>query len=139
MFEGLRGERGAASTHSFPSSACSAGIYGYLFYDATGRGHDVIQAERGEQGDPLMPGLCAVGVLKALPAAHSQLQPGEVLFAFLDDTYVVSTPNPHGAGLGPAQNACGRGLPRGQNLAKRGLGIRPGRSLLARMRTTGVG
>ena len=59
----------------------------YLFYDASGAAHSVLQSE-GEQGDPLMPGLFAVGIHQALRAAHSSFEPGEDLFAFLDDTYI---------------------------------------------------
>ena len=64
-----------------------------LFYDAEGRGHAVFQAEGGEQGDPLMPGLYSIGVHPALQEVHSRMQPGEELYAFLDDTYVVSLPD----------------------------------------------
>ena len=65
----------------------------YLFHDAAGEAHVVEQAEGGEQGDPLMPGLFAVGVHGALLAASADLQPGKSLSAFLDDTYVTSHPN----------------------------------------------
>ena len=60
-----------------------------LFYDKAGHAHTVLQAEGGEQGDPLMPGLFAVGIHRALRAAHSTLRPGEGPFAFLDDTYIT--------------------------------------------------
>ena len=60
----------------------------YLFYDASGAAHAVLQSEGGEQGDPLMPGLFAVGIHQALRAAHASFQPGEDLLAFLDDTYI---------------------------------------------------
>ena len=46
----------------------------------------------GEQGDPLMPGLYALGQHAALLHLHSQLRPDERLYAFLDDVYVTSTP-----------------------------------------------
>ena len=49
----------------------------------------VSQAEE----DPLMPGLYLIGVHPALQEVHSRLQPGEELYAFLDDTYVVSLPD----------------------------------------------
>ena len=32
-----------------------------LYYDASGQAHEVLQGEGEEQGDPLMPGLYAVG------------------------------------------------------------------------------
>ena len=69
------------------------GVESTLFNDAEGRGHAVSQAEGGEQGDPLMPGLYSIGVHPALQEVHSRLQPGEELYAFLDDTYVVSLPD----------------------------------------------
>ena len=61
-----------------------------MLHDVNGRGHELIQAEGGEKGDQLIPRLYAVGVHPALQAAHSQLQPGEELIAFLDHTYMVS-------------------------------------------------
>ena len=39
-----------------------------------------------------MPCLYALGQHEALQAAHAQLQPGEYLFAYLDDVYVVCRP-----------------------------------------------
>ena len=50
-----------------------------LFYDERGCGHTVFQAKGGEQADPLMPGLFAVGV-HALQEVASALQP----LSFLD-------------------------------------------------------
>ena len=50
------------------------------------------QAEGGEQGDPLMPALYALGQHDALDEANAELQDGEFLFAFLDDVYAVCTP-----------------------------------------------
>ena len=44
---------------------------------------------KGEQGDPLMPGLFAH---PALQATQAMLLPGEVLFTFLDDIYILSRP-----------------------------------------------
>ena len=64
----------------------------YLWTDAEGNAHDVLQGEGGEQGDPLMPALYALGQHAALEAARAQLLPGEVLVAFLDDVYLVTTP-----------------------------------------------
>ena len=48
--------------------------------------HDILQGEGGEQGDPLMPMLFSLGQHAALVAIS------ERLLAFLDDLYVVSTP-----------------------------------------------
>jgi len=63
----------------------------YLWYDDDGREHEVVQGEGGEQGDPLMPLLYALGQHRALVEASASLQPGEHLLAFLDDLYVVTS------------------------------------------------
>ena len=65
----------------------------YIWHDHSGQPHEVLQAEGGEQGDPLMPALFPLGQRAALQTAHSNLQPGETLFAFLDDEYVVLPPH----------------------------------------------
>ena len=57
----------------------------YLWYDGHGVAHSIFQAEGGEQGDPLMPGLFSVGQHPALLAAQAQLLPHEALFDFVDD------------------------------------------------------
>ena len=49
-------------------------------------------ANGGEQGDPLMPLLFSLAVHNALAEVQAELQPGEFLFAFLDDVYVLSLP-----------------------------------------------
>ena len=54
----------------------------------------VVQAEGGEQGDPLMPMLFALGIRDALAGAKSELHAGEHLFAFCDDVYAVCQPRP---------------------------------------------
>ena len=65
------------------------GLYGsqsrFLWTDDAGETHDILQAEGGEQGDPLMPALFALAQHEALEAASAKLQPDEWLFAFLDD------------------------------------------------------
>ena len=66
----------------------------YLRYDGEGNVHSVVQGEGGEQGDPLMPALFALAQHPALEAVQASLQPQEALFAFLDDIYVVSRPEP---------------------------------------------
>ena len=48
--------------------------------------------EDGEQGDPLMPALFALGQHNALEAVRRELKDDEELFAFLDDVYVLCTP-----------------------------------------------
>ena len=50
------------------------------------------QAEGGEQGDPLMPLLYCLGAKRALDKVAAQLQPGESLFAYLDDVYALCQP-----------------------------------------------
>ena len=91
MFEGLRRDARLASLMPFVRQ-----FYGrestYIFYDHAGQAHEVAQAEGGEQGDPLMPGLFAVGIHPALLAAHAELGPRADLYAFLDDTYVACDP-----------------------------------------------
>ena len=63
----------------------------YTWYDDEGNPHDVHQAEGGEQGDPLMPELYALGQHEALQAARQELDPSDVLLAFLDDLYLLTT------------------------------------------------
>lgn len=48
--------------------------------------------KQSEQGDPLMPALFSLGQEPALQAVQAQLQPGEVIYAFLDDIYAVVQP-----------------------------------------------
>ena len=69
----------------------------YLFYDEAGAAHEIQQGEGGEQGDPLMPALYAVGQHRALLQVHSELQAGENLFAYLDDIYLTCPPERAGA------------------------------------------
>ena len=61
----------------------------YLWEDEEGVVRRIVQAEGGEQGDPLMPALFSLG---QHPALQAELQDGERLFAFLDDVYVVCAP-----------------------------------------------
>jgi hypothetical protein len=65
----------------------------YVWHDDSGQPHVVTQAEGGEHGDPLMPALFSLGQHPALEAVAAQLQPGEALYAFLDDVYAVVEPN----------------------------------------------
>ena len=64
----------------------------YIWHDNTGAAHTILQAEGGEQGDPLMPALFSLGQRAALQRVQQELQEGELLFAFLDDVYVLSQP-----------------------------------------------
>ena len=45
-----------------------------------------------EQGDPLMPLLFSLAIHNALEEVRGQMQEEELLFAFLDDIYIVSSP-----------------------------------------------
>ena len=65
----------------------------YLWQDDEGTVHDVQQGEGGEQGDALMPALFALGQHKALVTLQLRWTPQELLFAFLDDIYVVCSPD----------------------------------------------
>ena len=62
---------------------------GYAWWDGEGQKRTVVQAEGGEQGDPLMPLLFSVGIQGALVAT---LEHGEQICAFLDDVYVLCRP-----------------------------------------------
>ena len=64
----------------------------YLWWDDAGRRHEIAQAGGVEQGDPLVPGLYALGQHDSLVAASASLRAGEYLAAFLDDLYVVTVP-----------------------------------------------
>ena len=55
--------------------------------------HDVQQGEGGEQGDAKMPALFALGQHNALVSLQLRLSPHERLFAFLDDIYLVCSPD----------------------------------------------
>ena len=62
----------------------------YKWQDDEGNRHDIEQHEGGEQGDPLMPLLFSLAIHNALAAVKEELEAGEMLFAFLDDIYVLS-------------------------------------------------
>ena len=64
----------------------------YLWTDDAGRTHQVLQGEGGEQGDALMPALFSLGMARALRQAQEQLQPGELVVAYLDDVYIITRP-----------------------------------------------
>ena len=64
----------------------------YLWEDDEGTTHKIVQGEGGEQGDAMMPLLFSLGQHPALEAVQAQLFPGEFLFAYLDDIYVVCAP-----------------------------------------------
>ena len=62
----------------------------YLWEDSSGATHRIPQGECGEHGDALMPLLFAVGQHTALEEASAQFWPGERIFAYLDDIYLVT-------------------------------------------------
>ena len=61
--------------------------------DSEGMKHQIVQAEGGEQGDPLMPLLFSLGIHDSLCAVRDRLRPQDELFAYLDDVHVASPPN----------------------------------------------
>ena len=91
MVEGLRDEAAL-----LPLLPYVAQFYGspstYLFFDESGCPSEIHQGEGGEQGDPLMPALYALGQHKALLQAREALLPGEQLYAYLDDVYATCPP-----------------------------------------------
>ena len=54
----------------------------YFWEDDLGEVHEILQGEGGEQGDPLMPALFALGQHKALDAIQRNLRQDEKLLAF---------------------------------------------------------
>ena len=64
----------------------------YLWEFDDGEIHYIPQGEGGEEGDAMMPLLYSLGQHRALQAVAEQMQEGEHLFAFLDDTIFVSSP-----------------------------------------------
>ena len=59
----------------------------YLWEDEHGHVHTIVQGEGGEQGDAMMPLLFFLGQHTAFVRAQSQMAPGEVLLAFLNDVH----------------------------------------------------
>ena len=84
----------------------------HLRGDEEGTVHGIQQGEGGEQGDPLVPALFAMGQHQALQAVQKSLQPTETSMAFLDDVCVTRT-------LGPCQESrkSGTGQGCGQPIA----------------------
>ena len=64
----------------------------YLWESEDGTEHHVEQGEGGEQGDPLMPLLFALGQHASLRAIDDRLAEGDRLMAFLDDVYITTDP-----------------------------------------------
>ena len=92
MLQGLLNMEGSDSLLLFARQ-----FYGspstFLWEDELEIVNHVQQGEGGEQGDPFMPMLFALGQHSALVAISERLQEGEFLFAFLDDLYIKSSPN----------------------------------------------
>ena len=65
----------------------------FLWEDDVGTVHHIPQGEGGEQGDPLMPLLVALGQHTALLEVSDRLDEGERLVAFLDDLCALSGPD----------------------------------------------
>ena len=53
----------------------------------------MVQAEGGEQGDPLMPLMFSIGMQGALEEVTAALERGEQLCAFLDDVFLLCRPD----------------------------------------------
>ena len=64
----------------------------YLWEDNEGRQHEIVQGEGGEQRDALMPALFSLGLAQALSEAQSRLRANELVIAYLDDLYIVTSP-----------------------------------------------
>ena len=64
----------------------------HSWWDDEGQRRTIVQEEGGEQGDPLMRLLFAIGIQGALEEVRTTLQPGEQLCAFLDDVYALCDP-----------------------------------------------
>ena len=64
----------------------------YVWYDRHRTAHHVAQGEGGEQGDPLMPCLFAAALHPALTAIQQAIPPGDGCLAFLDDVYLLTSP-----------------------------------------------
>ena len=64
-----------------------------VWHDSVGQPRRVLQAEGGEQGDPLMPALFALAMHQALVALQPELRPEERSLAFLDDLYLTAQPD----------------------------------------------
>ena len=91
MMEGLlKMEKG---DQIFPFVRCFYGSPStYLWEDEVGNPQDIAQGEGGEQGDPFMPLLFALGLHGALSAVQDRFRADEKVFAFLDDVYVTCAP-----------------------------------------------
>ena len=85
MLDGLLNGAGAGEALPFVLMFYGAPSV-YLWEDDVGDIHTIHQGEGGEQGDALIPFLFALGQHSALDAIQENLEDGEHLFAFHDDT-----------------------------------------------------
>lgn len=85
MLQGLRDTPDANSCLPYVRLWYATGSE-YVWHDAQGQHHTVIQGEG-------VPALFSLGQQPTLRAVQAQLLPGETLYAFLDDIYVVVQPH----------------------------------------------
>ena len=64
----------------------------YIWQDDDRQTHEVHQGEGSEQGAPFVPHLYALGQHPTFEDARGQLRPGEAIFAYFDDVYVLCQP-----------------------------------------------
>ena len=64
----------------------------FLWGDDDNTAHSIRQGEGGEQGDPVMPAVCALGQHAALQEVAAALQEGEHVYAFLGAIHVTCSP-----------------------------------------------
>ena len=65
----------------------------YVWNDECGQSHFIPQGEGGEQGDALMPALFCLGLHDSLLRAQTRLGHEDVILAYLDDIYIVTSPH----------------------------------------------
>ena len=110
----------------------------YLWEDDFGVVHRIAQGEGGEQGDALMPLLFSLGQHEALQQVHRVLNPGERLFAFLDDVYLLTKPDR----VGPVVRRPARSVEvarRNPHSRRQDANLEPRRPSTCRVRRVGKG
>ena len=65
----------------------------FWWHDEQGTGHWIEQGDGGEQGDAMMPALFCLAMRRALEEIQALLPAGALVFAYLDDVYVVCDHN----------------------------------------------
>ena len=91
MLDGLRSVAGGDSALPFVVQFYG-NPFSYLWDDNDGETDEIRQGEKGEQGDPLMPMLYALGQHQALRSVQSRLRRHERFLALDDDVYAVAQP-----------------------------------------------